>query len=750
MADPIQRLESGRTQVAGVSSLPQPNLNFGQRRPEIEFQAQADYASNLSRVLSNLSNSMFGQAEKLADVAGAQFAAQNPPSQEQLVAMSQGNAGKFKQEFTLNAFSAAVQKYRSNELSAHAEIDLIQKANEVQQRIELGRDKDGNAYQVDTKKIIEDFKAMTDGWSSSLAQVSPDASYKYRATAATHANRLIVAAAKKENQLALTKNKVKISADVDGQFTNTITNIIKNGNVFSEKDNRYITVNEQIAAEREALVSRAVALGGSDGAQYAIERSDAIEKGIKQGILEEAVISRRQDIGGDLVTLTTLIKERRLPADLQNIWDSLTIPQQKEARDKMVGQYQQLIDNKAKDREFDKQDSVILANTLTMQFLDKNTTDVDRARIANELRDISRRYPEIVSARSIEVDFPKLLKEEVEDNYENVAKLEDKLRAKDPSLTTTESILAWSNANGVKAKTALDIAGRYLPKDVKNKDTVLKTLDVEFLIRTKQVDPLTKRPITTVADAQKSYEIRGLSLLDAPDTLSALLAAKPEEPDDDVAAVTAIVDQIDNNLITSATSVFSASKGKRIKPETVISLGKRVGDRRLQLETSARSGGNDLADLSGSSNPATKARIKLEGQEAILLEHEKMVNNWKADGSKGNPPTIEDAKRVVTKRFNDQEEQKKIDNTKSSLNTNYGVNGSVLPKSVKEAKIDLVSIQPKFKAGKTVEVTDDYRKALQDSLKKGGASQSEIDSIVTAIIQQQVFIETINRRRSAR
>jgi hypothetical protein len=750
MADPIQRLESGRTQVAGVSSLPQPNLNFGQRRPEVEFQAQADYASNLSRVLSNLSTSMFGQAEKLADVAGAQFAVQNPPSEEQLEAMSQGNAGKFKQEFSLNAFSAAVQKYRANELSAHAEIDLITKANEVQQNIELGRDKNGNVYQVDTKKIIEDFKAMTDGWSSSLAQVSPDASYKYRATAATHANRLIVAAAKKENQLALTKNKVKIIADVDGEFTNTITNIIRGGNIYSEKNKKYITVNEQIAKEREALISRALPLGGADAVQYAIERSDAIEKGIKLGILEEAVISRRQDIGGDLVTLTTLIRENRLPVDLQNVWDSLTVPQQKEARDKMVAQYQQMIDIKAKDREVNKQDNVVLANTLTMQFLDKNTTEVERASIANQLREISKIYPEIISAKSIEVDYPKFLKEEVEDNYENVAKLEDKLRDKDPTLRTTEAILAWSNANGVKPKTALEIAGRYLPKDIKNKDTVLKTLDVEFLIRTKQIDPLTKRPITTVADAQKSYEIRGLSLLDAPDTLSALLAAKPEEPDDDAGSVAEILRQIDNDVITDAVEVYKASRGKRIKTETVIGLEKRVGDRRLQLQTSARSGGADMADLSGSSNPATKARIKLEGQEAILLEHEKMVNNWKADGSKGNPPTIEDAKRVVTKRFNDQEEQKKIDNTKSSLVTNYGVNGSVLPKSVKEAKIDLVSIQPKFKTGKTVEVTDDYRKALQDSLKRGGASQSEIDSIVTAIIQQQVFIETINRRRSAR
>ena len=750
MADPVQRLESGRTQLAGVSSLPQPNMNFGQQRPELEFQAQADASTNLSRVLSNLSNSMFGQAEKLADAAGAEFVAQNPLSVKQLAAMSQGDAGKFKQDFSLNAFSAATQKFRANELSANAEIELIKKVNEMQQRIELGRDGNGNAYEVSTSKIIEDFTAMTNGWSSSLAQVSSDASYKYRATAATHANRLITAASKKESQLALTKNKVKIAADVDDQYTNTITAIIKAGNVYSEKDQRYLTINELIKAERDALISRALPLGGADAAQYALERSDAIEKGIKVGILEEAVISRRTDLGGDLVTLTTLIKDRRLPADLQNVWDSLSVPQQKEARDKMIGQYQQLIDNKSRTREFDKQDRVTEANSLTLEYLNPNTDNTRRAAIISSLEEISLMYPEVVSAKSIRVDLPTLLKKEVEDDFVKVAKLEDLLRGKAPTLRTTESILAWATENAIKPTTALEIAGRYLPKDLKAQDAMVKALDVEFLIRTKTIDPLTKRAIRTPEDARKSYEIRGMTLGDAPDNLGALLAAKPEEPDDDVDAVTALTDQIDSGIITSATTVAIAARGKRIKTETVIGLGKRVGERRLQLEISAGRIGGVVSDLSGSSSTETKARIKLEASEATRQQHDSMIKEWNDGGQKGPIPSIEDAGRIVTKRFSEQREQKQIDNTKASIVSNFGLDGSLLPKSVKEAKVDLSSIQPKFKSGAAVQVTEDYRKALQDNLKKGGASQSEIDSIVSQIIQQQVFIETTNRRRSAR
>lgn len=750
MADPVQRLESGRTQLAGVSSLPQPNMNFGQQRPELEFQAQADASTNLSRVLSNLSNSMFGQAEKLADAAGAEFVAQNPVSVKQLEAMSQGDADKFKKDFSLNAFTAATQKFRANELSANAEIELIKKANEMQQRIDLGRDKDGNAYEVSTSKIIEDFTAMTNGWSSSLAQVSSDASYKYRATAATHANRLITAAAKKENQLALTKNKVKIAADVDVQYTNTITSIIRAGNVWSEKDGRYLTINEQIEAARNSLISRALPLGGADAAQYALERSDAIEKGIKIGILEEAVISRRTDLGGDLVTMTTLIRGRKLPADLQNVWDSLSIPQQKEARDKMVGQYQQLIDNKAKTREFDKQDRVIDANSLTLEYLNPNTDGVRRVAIISSLQEISLLYPEVVSAKSIQVDLPALLKKEVEDNFVNVAKLEDLLRGKAPTLRTTEAILAWATENAIKPTTALEIAGRYLPKDLKAQDAMVKALDVEFLIRTKKVDPLTKRAILTPEDARKSYEIRGMTLGDAPDNLGALLAAKPEEPDDDVDAVTALTDLVDKGIITSATTVAVAAKGKRIKGETVIGLGKRVGERRLQLELAAGRIGGVVSDLSGSSNPTTKARISLEAAEATRQQHDLMIKEWNDGGQKGPIPSIEDAGRIVTKRFSDQREQQQIDNTKASLISNFGVGGSMIPDAVKKSGFNILSIEPKFKPGSVVQVTDGYKKNLIDSLMAKGASQFEADSISNAIVQQQIFIEQTNRRRSAR
>lgn len=78
-------------------------------------------------------------------------------------------------------------------------------------RIETGKDEQGHAYEVSTKKVAEDFQAMIAGWSSSLAGVSPDAAYKFKATAATHANRLLLAASKRKcNSVSKEQSKDRI------------------------------------------------------------------------------------------------------------------------------------------------------------------------------------------------------------------------------------------------------------------------------------------------------------------------------------------------------------------------------------------------------------------------------------------------------------------------------------------------------------------------------------------------------------
>lgn len=740
----IPRLQSGRVQVQGVSNLPQPNLNFGQQRPEIEFQTAGESASVLSRTLSNLSTQMFGQSQQMADVAGARFVAENPITQDELNAMANGNTEKFKQDFSLNAFGAAVNKFRANEISAHAELEIIKKANAIQLQIETGRDANGNPYNLDVTKIASDWNAATNGFSNVLAQISPDASYKFRATAAVHGNKLLLAATKAQNQKKFTENKVKIVADVQ-EYTNSISSILKGEKVFLGKDGRNLTINEMLVAEREALLGRALVLGGLDGQTFAFEESNKIELEVKTAVFENAILYRKGDLGGDLVSFNDKVRNRTLPDDLQAVWDSMSLPQQKAARDKIVSQYQQLIDIKAKDREIDRQENINLSNKLKLQYLDKNTSDETRAELIDRLKDISLKYPEIIDAKTI-YEMPKMLKETAEDNYSGVAKLTERLRNKDPLLDTPEKILEAAVALNVTPKTALELSEKFLPKNAREVKYLSDTIEIEYLLRTKFNDPLTKKPIKTLEDLKNSLSLRKLSLADAPNNYIQLLTAPPEAGDDDIDAVAKIVKAIDDNVLLDAVSVANAAKGKRIRPETLNSLIKRPGDRMLQLQASADRIGGRIADAS-SKNPTTQADIRLQSSEEIMLEHEKMMADWKQKGSVGPAPTINDAGRVVEKRNLDRIETKKVEAAQQSLISNFGPNGSMMPEEAKKAKINLPAIQPKFKPGANVEVTDEYRRALIAPFEKAGIEKRVYEPIVNEVIQQQVIIEKTSRSR---
>lgn len=747
MADPIQLIQSGRTQLANISDLPQPNLNFGQRRPEIEFQAAAEASSALSRTISSLSTSYFSQAERFAEAAGEEFVLNNPVSKKQLEAMSQGDPGKFKREFSLNAYSAAIQKYRANELASHASVELINKTGDLQRRIELGKNPDGTDFKKTTEEIVGELTALTQGWANGLAQVSPDAAYQYRATAATHANRVLLASTQRDAKINDTKNKLKIIDDVR-TYETTVSNIISGtAPVWIPEEERYLTINEQIDGERKALVNRAIGMGSAESGNFALEEAQKIEETVKFAVLENAVASRREDIGGDLVAINQKILNNSLPPDLQKVWDSLNLSQQKKLRDNMEKQFQNLIDYKAKSREFNKQEKILSANRLKLAYLDKNTDDKTRAGIAQQLEEISLEFPEVIDARTIRYDLPKLLKEDVEDNFENVAILEDRLRSKDPTLKTSQDILKWARGNTVSSKTALSLAEKYLPKESGEGDYLLRTKDVEYYIRTKKPDPLTGKVINTPQMAEMSYKARGLSLSDAPTNLGAMIVAKPEVEDDPIVQETIAL--IDDGVITSLDGIRRSIGNKVVSRDTVDGLIKRVGERKLRLLERGNNIAKDIADISGSQNPSTKAQKKVDAAADIQSEHKKLIKQWEDGGSKGPAPSIDDAGRIVTERAKQSRVLKQIESTRDSIRGNFGMGGSMLPKSVKEKNIDLSAITPKFEPGEPVRVTPNYRRALELELQKGGASKSEIEQIVNQVIQQQIFIEGLQRKRNA-
>ena len=744
MADPVQRLESGRTQLAGVSSLPQPNMNFGQQRPELEFQARADASTNLSRMISNLSSSMFSQAEKLATAAGEEFVLSNPQDIKAIQASIDGDKANFKRQFSINAFSTAVNSLQGSELAAGAEIEYLNKVNSIHQKIQTGKNADGSEYVVDTAKIAEELKAQADGWSSAIAQYSTDGSYKFRATAAVRGNEIIKVAAKAESQKAAIINRVKVGKYID-EFKGTLDIILKEGPLIDsntkmplidERNGEAVTVDYKIRAAQEALLNRALSLGGVDAATFAAESVNALILETKLAYLENAINVDPFIIGGDRVKLTDTINNKQLPANLQSIFDSLSLADQKKAKDMMLGTIQANYDNKTKDHAAKKSALDQEIATLSLEFVDKFT-------IPERLLEIETRYKEIIAEDSSVASYATLLAlkkaatEDAVDDSISVGKLKDLLMDKDPSVNTNAKILEWASRNGVTAKTALEEANRYLPKEKYNEEREGKLLKLKFHLETKKPYAFKSgraRVIATVEDYQSAIKDIGLDPQYVPESFinSLTQAAKTET---DLKSLATLLQGINNGDITDPMQIYDAIKtrGYLISEEKAQSLMERVEEKNRQRQGDIRRNAKSLADTNGTS-PRDKARRERKYGDAIEKEMEAARKN-------GKPIDIDEAARIVEERENKSDRQKKIVKANSDLtellSTRNMKYADILPANGKSIFTN--------NEGPIVEVTKTFEADLVERLKARGASQGTAVNEAARIIQYLKIGEQLSR-----
>jgi hypothetical protein len=744
MADPVQRLESGRTQLAGVSSLPQPNMNFGQQRPELEFQARADASTNLSRVLSNLSSSMFSQAEKLATAAGEEFVLSNPQDIKAIQASIDGDTANFKRQFSINAFSTAVNSMQGSELAAGAEIEYLNKVNSIHQKIQTGKNADGSEYVVDTAKIAEELKAQADGWSSAIAQYSTDGSYKFRATAAVRGNEIIKVAAKAESQKAAIINRVKVGKYID-EFKGTLDIILKEGPLIDsntkmplidERTGEPVTVDYKIRAAQKTLLNRALSLGGVDTATFAAESVNTLILETKLAYLENAINVDPFIIGGDRVKLTDTINNKQLPANLQSIFDSLSLADQKKAKDMMLGTIQANYDNKTKDHAAKKSALDQEIATLSLEFVDKFT-------IPERLLEIEARYKEIIGEDSSVASYATLLAlkkaatEDAVDDSISVGKLKDLLMDKDPSVNTNAKILDWASRNGVTAKTALEEANRYLPKEKYNAEREGKLLKLKFHLETKKPYKFKSgrpRVITTVEDYQSAIKDIGLDPQYVPESFinSLTQAAKTET---DLKSLATLLQGINNGDITDPMQIYDAikTKGYLISEEKAESLMERVEEKNRQRQGDIRRNAKSLADINGTSLRDKARREKRYGNE---IEKE-----MEAARRAGNPIDIDEAGRIVEERENKSDRQKKI------VKANSDLNELLATRQMKFADIQPANGKSIFtkNEGQVVEVTKTFEADLIKRLRDRGASEGTAASEAARIIQLLKIGEQLSR-----
>jgi len=249
----IAKIESGRVGVNNAPSAALPVVNYPAITPEIALIGQAKYQGTVADKLNRMSAILYNEGAQLSQRAGLQFAAENPMTKDQLVAMSKGDMSTVALGSPMNVFDSAVRKIRAFELSAHAEAEAIPKLEEIQTRAQMG--------ELDFEQVRDQIKAVTDGYGSALAEVDPESAFKYRATLATVGNKIIEETAKNETKKRFMANGIKVER-LYQSFLKMAEQVYDGQDQVDPTTGQVISKDEQVDALARNFLGNATALIG--------------------------------------------------------------------------------------------------------------------------------------------------------------------------------------------------------------------------------------------------------------------------------------------------------------------------------------------------------------------------------------------------------------------------------------------------------------------------------------------------------
>ena len=276
MAEIIPRLEGGRAQLANVPGAVLPNVSMPSARTEVAYEAAGRYQGALSSTISQLSKQLFGLSEQIGQKAGLQFAAENGLSEEQLQAIAKGDTSSISTGLgsDFNVFSAAVKKYRAMEVSSYAEIEARNELLKLHARAEAGEDISATDVQAKVASILK-------GPSESLAQIDPDASFKYRATVARMGGDIIKDVARMDARKQMAANAIKEGINYNNEIREL--ELFLGGDMpINQRTNTAYEPREIIDNLSENLLKDTLILIGPDGMS---KRQASLNKDIDQAVV---------------------------------------------------------------------------------------------------------------------------------------------------------------------------------------------------------------------------------------------------------------------------------------------------------------------------------------------------------------------------------------------------------------------------------------------------------------------------------
>lgn len=268
-----ERLESGQLQIRSVSGSPMQQVNAPRVDYTIASREEARGASTMAEILDRMGKSINLMAKEKRQEEGLRFAAENPPTPEQLQLAKEGIPGAIPGLGTISGdltyFGQALKKARTLQVASAFEVEGMSVLTQMLADVESGA--------LTTEQVQQKIASISKGYTDSLAKVDPEAAIKFNATMATHGNTVLKTALEAEAKRTKAENVIKVR-DNANNIKKLLEATVSQGEYVDPNTGQKYSIDLMADTLRSGLRTQTLALGD---AALAKEVMDGFDKELR-------------------------------------------------------------------------------------------------------------------------------------------------------------------------------------------------------------------------------------------------------------------------------------------------------------------------------------------------------------------------------------------------------------------------------------------------------------------------------------
>lgn len=201
-----ERLESGQLQIRSVGGVPMQQVNAPRVDYTIASREEARTANTMAEILDRMGRSINVMAKEKRQEEAQRFAAENPPTLEQLQLAKEGLPGAIPGLGTISGdltyFGQALKKARTLQVASAFEREGINELTKLLVDVEAGT--------ITAEQAQQKIANINKGYTDSIAKWDGEAAIKFNATFATHGNTVLKTALEAEAKRTKAENTIKV------------------------------------------------------------------------------------------------------------------------------------------------------------------------------------------------------------------------------------------------------------------------------------------------------------------------------------------------------------------------------------------------------------------------------------------------------------------------------------------------------------------------------------------------------------